>query len=109
MAYPDKELWERVKPNPDRYEYIPIPKEVAEIIVRKKNNRVLLAHYIIDGRTKEKTLMLHYVVEEHGYLSNAPGGYCTSQFENVTQALVGIAKNIAADYPYYKTKKRRKL
>lgn len=107
MPHPDKELWDRINFDPERYEYIPIPDEVARIIVRKKGDRVLLAHFCITEK-KEKVLMLHYVVENNGSLMQAPGGYCSDSYTDVKVKLIQIAKDIAADYPIYRVSKHKK-
>lgn len=106
MTKPDKELWDKVHFNPERYEYIPIPNEVAKIIVRKKDDKVLLAHFLIEK--DEKILFLHYVREDCGQLFRANGGYSCSTYDNVKEKLIELAKCIAEDYPEYKVKKRKR-
>lgn len=46
MVHPDKEIWDKMKLNPERYEYVPIPTAVWRILKPKVGNKVLLCHYV---------------------------------------------------------------
>ena len=103
MVRPDRELWEKLPKN-DKYEFIPIPTAVAKILVRKKGDKVLLAHWV---REKGKeTILLHYVRDEGGYLSQH-GGYCMSDIrQDVKTVLVQLAESIAREWPEYAVRHR---
>lgn len=101
---PDKELWDKRVWN-EKYEFIPIPTEVAKILVRKKDDKVLLAHFVKENG--ENTILMHYVKDEGSYLSQH-GGYCTSTYIDVKSALICLAKQIAEDWPQYAVKHRKR-
>ena len=104
MVRPDREIWDKLPKN-DKYEFIPIPTEVAKILVRKKGDKVLLAHFVKEKGNK--TILLHYVQDEGSYLSQH-GGYCTSSYTDVKTALIQLAKSIALDWPQYAVKHKKK-
>jgi hypothetical protein len=58
MIKPDKELWDKVGFNTEKYEYVSLPSEVSKIIKRKKGNNVLLSYYYYDNDKDEKVMML---------------------------------------------------
>ena len=104
MIKPDKELWDKVGFNTEKYEYVSLPSEVSKILKRKKGNDVLLSYYYYDK--DEKVMMLHYTSYD-GRCLCAKGGYCSHQIDNPNQWRI-MAESIAQDWPQYAIKKRNK-
>lgn len=102
---PDRELWEKLPKN-DNYEFIPITTAVAKVLVRKKGDKVLLAHYVKDR--DKKVIVMHYVRNEGGWLSQHGGYSWTPPPEvDVKSALVQLAESIATDWPEYAVRHRK--
>lgn len=115
MIHPDKEIWDKMKMNPERYEYVTIPTAVWRILKPKVGNKVLLCHYvhkddggrILDTDT-ERTLVMHYVSYD-GYHAQQHGCYCFSHYlkkEKLKDKLIEVAKEIAETWPEYAVKHR---
>lgn len=117
MEHPDKIIWDKMKLNPERYEYVPIPTAVWRIIKPKVGDKVLVCHYVhkddggrsLDTDT-ERTLLLHYVKYD-GYTAWQGGGYSFSHFikeEKLKDKILQVARSIAEDWPEYAVKHRKK-
>ena len=104
MIKPDKELWDKVGFNSEKYEYVPLPSEVTKILKRKKGDDVLLSYYYYNKG--EKSMMLHYVSYD-GYNLHAKAGYSSGQID-VPNHWQAMAKDIAQSWPEYAIKKRDK-
>ena len=117
MVHPDKEIWDKMKLNPERYEYVPIPTAVWRIIKPKRGDQVLVCHYVhkddggrsLDTDT-ERTLLLHYVKYD-GYTAWQGAGYCFTHFikeEKLKDKILQVAQEIANDWPEFAVKHRKK-
>lgn len=104
MIRPDKELWDKVSFNPEKYEYVPLPSKVAQILKRKKGDDILLSYYYYDKG--EKVMMLHYVNYD-GYCLHAKAGYSSRQIDDPNHWQT-MAEDIAQTWPQYAVKKRGK-
>ena len=117
MVHPDKEIWDKMKLNPERFEYVPIPTAIWRILKPKVGDKVLLCHYVHKddgGRSldtdSERTLVMHYVSCD-GYHAQQYGGYSFSHFlkeEKLKDKLLQVAQEIANDWPKYAVKHRKK-
>ena len=117
MEHPDKEIWDKMKMNPERYEYVPIPTAVWRIIKPKVGDKVLVCHYVHKdewGKTldtdTQRTLLLHYVKYD-GYTAWQGGGYSFTHYikeEKLKDKILQVARSIAEDWPEYAVKHRTK-
>jgi len=105
MIHPDRELWDKVGFNSEKYEYVKLPACVTKWLKRKVDNDILLSYYYYDNN-KGKTMMLHYVSYDCGVL-HPKGGYCSGQIDNPNQ-WESMAQDIAVTWPRYAVKKRNK-
>lgn len=115
MIHPDKEIWDKMNMNTERYEYVPIPTAVWKILKPKVGNKVLLCHYIhknmfdrnLDTDT-ERTLVMHYVSYDGYHFEQYSGYSFTYQFkeEKLKDKLIEVAKEIAETWPEYAVKHR---
>ena len=117
MIHPDKEIWDKMKLNPERFEYVPIPTAVWRILKPQVENKVLLCHYVHTddcGNNKdtdtERTLVMHYVSCD-GYHAQQYGGYSFTHYfkeEKLKDKLLQVAQSIADDWPEFAVKHRKK-
>ena len=117
MVHPDKEIWDKMKLNPERYEYVPIPTAVWRILKPKVGNKVLLCHYvhkdewgrILDTDT-ERTLVMHYVSYDGYHLQQHGSGYSFTHYfkeEKLKDKILQVAQEIANDWSEYAVKHRK--
>lgn len=106
MIHPDKELWDKVGFNSEKYEYVKLPACVTKWLKRKVDNDILLSYYYYNSDNGEKTMMLHYVSYDCGLL-HSKAGYCSGQIDNPKQWEL-MARDIAESWPQYAVKKRNK-
>lgn len=117
MIHPDKEIWDKIKLNTERYEYVPIPTAIWRILKPKVGNKVLLCHYVhkdewgkcLDTDT-ERILVMHYVSYD-GYHAEQYGGYSFTHYlkdEKLKDTLIRVAESIALDWPEFAVKHRKK-
>ena len=117
MEHPDKILWDKIKLNSERYEYVPIPTAVWRIIRPKVGEWTLLCHYVHKdehGRSldteDERTLLLHYVKSEWNHIEQKDG-YCFTHYikeEKLKDKILQVAESIAEDWPQFAVKHRAK-
>lgn len=78
---PDKEMWERAGfPNYPRYEYVPLPKEVARVLKRKYKDYVLMSYYWTDDKGR-KVAFLEYISYNRMNVHRGPG-YCCDRTDD---------------------------
>ena len=104
MAFPDKELWDKIHLNPSKYEYVKIPLKVAKILKRKVGDEILLAYYYIEKGRRVK--MLHYASYDGAMLHKGPG-FCSEDSEGCVHSWETLAEDIADTFPKYKVKHRK--
>lgn len=78
---PDKEMWEKAGfLNYPRYEYVPLPKEVARILKRKHKDFVLMSYYWTDDKGR-KVAFLEYISYD-GMNAHRGSGYCCDRIND---------------------------
>lgn len=115
MTHPDKEIWDKLKLNPERYERIPIPTAIWRILRPKVKNWTLVCYYVhkdehgrcLDTDT-ERVIIMQYVICDGRYKEHK-GGYCFTHFvndEKLNDKLKDVAKEIAEEWPEYAVRHR---
>ena len=103
---PDKEMWERAGfPNYPRYEYVPVPKEVARILKRKYKEFVLMSYYWTDEKGR-KVAFLEYISFDGMNVHRGPG-YCCDRIDD-PDMWSQVARSLAMDNIQFQTRTFKK-
>lgn len=103
---PDKEMWERAGfPNYPRYEYVPLPKEVARMLKRKYKDFVLMSYNWTDEKGA-KVAFLEYISYDGMNVHRGPG-YCCDRI-NDPDMWSQVARSLAMDNIQLQTRSFKK-
>ena len=103
---PDKEMWERAGfSNYPRYEYIPLPKEVARMLKRKYKDFVLMSYNWTDEKGA-KVAFLEYISYDGMNVHRGPG-YCCDRIDD-PDMWSQLARSLAMDNIHLQTRSFKK-